>query len=102
MPTAAGTFLAASILLIFVSYINYLIDTYMTFAASAMAANTVARSACAAASPLFTQFMFDALGPGGAGSLIGGIAVILAPVPFIFWRYGKYIRQQSKFAPTNE
>lgn len=102
VPATAGTFLAASILLIFVSYINYLIDTYMTFAASAMAANTVARSACAAASPLFTQYMFDALGTGGAGSLIGGIAVILAPVPFIFWRYGKYIRQQSKFAPTNE
>jgi MFS transporter, DHA1 family, multidrug resistance protein len=102
VPTIAGTFLAASIVLIFVSYINYLIDTYLMFAASTMAANTVARSACAAASPLFTQYMFDTLGFGGAGSLIGGVAVILVPIPFVFWRYGKYIRQRSKFAPTNE
>lgn len=102
VPTIAGTFLAASILLIFVSYINYLIDTYLMFAASTMAANTMARSACAAVSPLFTQYMFDALGIGGAGSLIGGVAVILIPIPFVFWRYGKYIRQRSKFARTNE
>jgi hypothetical protein len=102
VPTIAGTFLAASILLVFVAYINYLIDTYLMFAASTLAANTVARSACAAASPLFTQSMFDTLGVGGAGSLIGGVAVILVPIPFVFWKYGKYIRQRSKFAPTNE
>lgn len=102
VPTIAGTFLATSILLIFVAYINYLIDTYVMFAASTLAANTVARSACAAASPLFTQYMFDTLGVAGAGSLIGGVAVILVPIPFVFWRYGKYIRQRSKFAPTNE
>lgn len=100
--TIAGTFLAASILLIFVSYINYLIDTYLMFAASTMAANMVARSACAAASPLFTQYMFDTLGVGGAGSLIGLVAVILVPILFVFWRYGKYIRQRLKFDPTNE
>ena len=102
VPTLAGTFLAASILLIFVSYINYLIDTYVMFAASTIAANTVARSACAAASPLFTQYMFDTLGIGGAGSLIGGVAVILAPIPFVFYKYGKSIRRRSDFAPTKE
>lgn len=102
VPTLAGTFLAASILLIFVSYINYLIDTYAMFAASTIAANTVVRSACAAASPLFTQYMFDALGVGGAGSLIGGVAVILVPIPFIFYRYGKSIRQRSNIVPTQE
>jgi len=71
------------------------------YAASAMAANTVARSAAGAAAPLFTQYMFDALGVGGGGSLIGGIACLLAPIPFIFYRYGGPIRKRSKFAPTN-
>lgn len=102
VPTIAGTFLSASILVIFVSYVNYLIDTYIMFAASTLAANTVARSACAAASPLFTQYMFDTLGVGGAGSLIGGVAVLLAPIPFVFYKYGRSIRQRSKFAPTME
>lgn len=70
------------------------------FAASALAANTVCRSACGAAAPLFTQYMFNALGVGGGGSLIGGVAVLLAPIPFVFYRYGEPIRKRSKFAPT--
>jgi len=100
VPTIAGVFLATSILLIFVAYLNYLTDTYLMFAASALAANTVARSAAGAASPLFTQYMFDALGVGGGGSLIAGVACLLAPIPFIFYRYGGPIRERSKFAPT--
>lgn len=100
VPTIAGTFLAASILLIFVAFINYLIDTYLGVAASAVAANTVARSASGATAPLFTNYMFGRLGVGGGGSLIGGLAVLLAPIPFVFYRYGKEIREKSKFAPT--
>jgi DHA1 family multidrug resistance protein-like MFS transporter len=102
VPTVAGAFLATSILLIFVVFINYVIDSYIMYAASAMAANTILRSACAAASPLFTQYMFDALGVGGAGSLIGGVGVLLMPLPFIFYKYGAAIRTRSKFAPTKE
>lgn len=100
VPTIAGTFLATSILLLFAAFINYLIDTYLEFAASAVAANTVLRSACGAAGPLFTQYMFNELGVGGGGSLIGGVAVLLSPIPFIFFIYGKSIRQRSRFAPT--
>lgn len=70
------------------------------YAASALAANTVARSAAGAAAPLFTGYMFDALDVGGGGSLIGGVAVLLAPIPFIFYKYGRPIRERSKFAPT--
>ncbi|KZF20157.1 MFS general substrate transporter [Xylona heveae TC161] len=102
VPTVAGTFLATSILLIFVVFINYIIDSYLMYAASAVAANTVLRSACAAASPLFTQYMFNALGVGGAGSLIGGVGVLLMPIPFIFYKYGAAIRGRSQFARTDE
>jgi DHA1 family multidrug resistance protein-like MFS transporter len=100
VPTLAGVFLSTSILLIFVAYLNYLTDTYLMYAASALAANTVVRSAAGAAAPLFTQYMFDALGVGGGGSLIAGIATLLAPIPFIFYKYGGPIRERSKFAPT--
>ena len=100
VPTIAGTLLATSILLLFVAYLNYLTDTYLMYTASAMAANTICRSAFGAAAPLYTQYMFDALGVGGGGSLIGGVAVLLAPIPFIFYRYGEPIRKRSKFAPT--
>ena len=98
--TLAGVFLATSILLIFVAYLNYLTDSYLMYAASAIAANTVARSAAGAAAPLFTNYMFSALGVGGGGSLIAGVACLLAPIPFLFYRYGRKIRERSKFAPT--
>ncbi|TVY43665.1 Citrinin biosynthesis cluster MFS transporter [Lachnellula occidentalis] len=100
VPTIAGALLGTSILLIFVAYLNYLTDSYLIYAASALAANTVCRSAGGAAAPLFTQYMFNALGVGGGGSLIGGVAAILAPIPFIFYKYGEGIRKRSKFAPT--
>jgi DHA1 family multidrug resistance protein-like MFS transporter len=102
VPTIAGVFLSTSILLIFVSYLNYLTDSYLMFAASAIAANTICRSAAGAAAPLFTQYMFNALGVGGGGSLIGGVAALLAPIPFIFYRYGGPIRKRSRFAPTED
>ncbi|KAJ6167110.1 hypothetical protein N7470_002557 [Penicillium chermesinum] len=100
VPTLAGCFLSSSLLLIFVAYLNYLVDVYLMYAASAIAANTIARSACGAAAPLFTNQMFSAMGIGGGGSLIGGVAALLAVIPFLFYKYGKQIRIRSKFAPT--
>ncbi|PHH59265.1 hypothetical protein CDD81_3522 [Ophiocordyceps australis] len=100
-PTLAGVFLAASMLFIFVGFLNYLVDSYLQFAASAIAANTIARSACGAAAPLFTNQMFKALGIGGGGSLIAGVATLLAVIPFMFYKYGPAIRRRSRFAKAD-
>ncbi len=77
-----------------------LTDTYLMYAASAVAANTVARSAAGAAAPLFTNYMFTALGVGPGGSIVAGVGCLLAPAPFLFYKYGRPIRERSKFAPT--
>ncbi|RMZ92439.1 hypothetical protein DV736_g333, partial [Chaetothyriales sp. CBS 134916] len=102
VPVIAGVFLATSIMLLFVGFLNYLTDTYLMYTASAMAANTICRSACGAAAPLFTEQMFTALGVGGGASLIGGVGIVLSPIPFIFYRYGRTIREKSRFAPTGQ
>ncbi|KAF1826157.1 MFS general substrate transporter [Dissoconium aciculare CBS 342.82] len=102
VPTLAGVFLNTAVMLIFVCYLNYLTDTYLMYAASALAGNTIARSAMAAAAPLYTQQMFSALGVGVAGSIIGAVACLLAVIPFLFYRYGARIRQKSRFAPTDD
>lgn len=44
--------------------------------------------------------MLDALGAEGTGSLIGGVGILLAPTPFIFYGHEWPIRERSKFAPT--
>lgn len=41
--------------------------------------------------------MFSKLGIGGACSLIGGIAIVIAPSPFIFYKYGHLIRSYFFF-----
>ncbi|KAF5624305.1 major facilitator superfamily transporter [Fusarium sp. NRRL 25303] len=60
--------------------------------------NLVARCISSAGAPIFTSQMFEALGVGGGGSLIAGVAALLAVIPFLFYRYGHAIRSRSKYA----
>ena len=58
------------------------------------------RSFFAAGFPLFARQMFNNMTIKWAGTLIGGIALILVPVPVAFLMYGQKLREKSKFAPT--
>jgi MFS transporter, DHA1 family, multidrug resistance protein len=75
------------------------VDVYLIYAASALAANTVLRSTFAAAFPLFTNQLFRKLGIQWACMVIGFFALLLAPMPYLFWKLGPQIRARSKFAP---
>ncbi len=44
--------------------------------------------------------MFDGMGVQWAETLLGCIAVLLIPVPVIFYYKGAQIRQKSRYAPT--
>lgn len=85
---------------IFLQALNYLVDAYLMFAASAIAGNTFLRSLCGAGFPLFARQMFQGLGIQWAGTLLGCIALLLAPIPFVFYKWGASIRARSKIAPT--
>lgn len=54
VPIIGSGFFAAGLVLVFLSLLNYLIDSYVIFAASVLAASTVIRSLFGAAFPLFT------------------------------------------------
>jgi MFS transporter, DHA1 family, multidrug resistance protein len=69
------------------------------YAASALAANSIIRSAAGAAFPLFTNQLFHNLGIQWGATLLGCIAILLAPIPFACYRYGAYVRTKSRFAP---
>ncbi|KAJ3562188.1 hypothetical protein NP233_g9733 [Leucocoprinus birnbaumii] len=85
--------------LIFMSFLSYLVDTYLMYSASAFAANTICRSTIAAAFPLFTVQMFTAMGVNWACTLIGLVSLLFMPSPFLFYKYGARIRSKSRFAP---
>ncbi|GAA5905253.1 hypothetical protein JCM6882_003727 [Rhodosporidiobolus microsporus] len=99
IPAASSILIGISFTLVFISFLTYLVDVYLMFSASALAANTIVRSAVAAAFPLFTNQMFAALGVNWACSLLGFVALAIAPSPFLFHRYGWRLRQRSRFAP---
>ena len=84
--------------LVFLSLMNYLIDSYTIYAASVLAANSVLRSLFGAAFPLFTSQMYSTLGIHWASSIPGFLALACLPFPFLFWKYGEKIRMKCKFA----
>ncbi|KAL8291273.1 hypothetical protein RQP46_002251 [Phenoliferia psychrophenolica] len=86
----------------FVSGLNYIVDTYLSAAASALAINTVVRSSFGVIFPLFAAQMYRKLGTPGASSLLGGLAVVFVPAPFLLIKYGKRIRAMSKNAVVAE
>lgn len=95
-PMLAGSLLGFSILNIFVGLFNYIVDAYLAKAASALAGNTVMRSAFGAGFPLFTAQMFQRLTVKWACTLLGGLALIMLPIPFFLVKFGPTVRSWSK------
>ncbi|KAL5333128.1 major facilitator superfamily domain-containing protein [Aspergillus crustosus] len=101
-PTASGVLVGFGLTSIFMQGFNYILDSYLNFAASAFAANTMMRSFVGACFPLFTRQMFNNLGIQWAGTLLGCIAVIMIPIPVLFLIYGPRLRKKSRLAPYSE
>ncbi|KAF4963956.1 hypothetical protein FSARC_8091 [Fusarium sarcochroum] len=93
-----STIFSTGLVLVFLSLMNYLVDSYVIFAASVLAANSVLRSLFGAAFPLFTTYMYDDLGIHWASSIPAFLAVACVPFPFLFYKYGETIRMKCEFA----
>lgn len=83
---------------IFISLLGYLVDTYTVYAASAIAAATAVRSVFGAVFPLFTRTMFAKLGVHFGAGVPALLAALCLPFPFLFVVYGQRIREKAKFA----
>lgn len=105
--------------IIYFSANAYIIDAFPGYVASALAAKTVIRSGSGAAMPLFITAMYHNLGNGWAASVWAFISLGMVslsiyfvqrqssndllsqiPIPFLFYRYGKWIRSKSKRATS--
>lgn len=103
VPSVIATaMIGAGFNIIFQQCINFLVDTYGQYAASAVSGNTFLRSIFAFGLPLAAKPMFNNLGVGPAGSILGGVATLALPVPFLLMRYGLRLRKMSKFAPVHD
>ncbi|KAI3405092.1 hypothetical protein KGF56_002048 [Candida oxycetoniae] len=97
VPTIGAFFIGNGLISIFLPTLNYIIDCYLYVSASALASNTFIRSGFGAAFPLFSTQMFTNLTVKWASTLIGCLAVLMLPVPVLFYKYGARIRKSSKY-----
>lgn len=98
VPTVATSFVGFGLLLVFLPCLNYIIDCYLVLAASALAANTFMRSLLAGVFPLFSVQMFHNLHIQWACTLLGCLSLVMVPVPFLFYAFGRRFRERSKYA----
>ncbi|EKG15061.1 Major facilitator superfamily [Macrophomina phaseolina MS6] len=81
-----------------VSSFQYIIDSYGPYAASALGGITLARFCLAAGMNVASRPMFQTLGVHWTLTIIGSIAAVLVPAPWIFYKYGAKVRARSKYA----
>lgn len=93
-------FIGAGFNIVFQQCLNFLVDTYGQYAASAVAANNLLRCLMACGLPLAARPMFLGLGVGPASSILGGISLLALPVPFLFMKYSGALRKRSKFVTS--
>ncbi|KAF8342000.1 MFS general substrate transporter [Cantharellus anzutake] len=100
VPALSTIPIGMAINLSFVSLLGYIIDTYLIYAASALGANAFFRAMTAFAFPLFTPQMVHHMGIQWSCTLLGCFSLLLAPIPWLFLKYGPQIRARSKWSPN--
>ncbi|RPA84291.1 major facilitator superfamily protein [Ascobolus immersus RN42] len=99
-PCLAGFPVGFGFIFLYNAANNYLVDSYMHQAASALAAKTFIRSFWGAATVLFTTQMYHRLGYQWASTLLAFLALACCAIPYVFWFYGARIRKMSRYAYT--
>ena len=94
---SAGTLFGFGMVLLYMSLTNYIVDAYLGYAASALAASTVLRSIAGAIFPLFTADMYDSLGIHWASSVPAFLALVFIPCLFMFYKWGDKLRGMTRF-----
>ncbi|KAH8654645.1 major facilitator superfamily domain-containing protein [Tricladium varicosporioides] len=98
VPIVGSGFFGLGMFLVFNGIFTFLVDAYMEFAASALAANVFVRCTFAAAFPLFGEQMYKKMGYQWASSLLAFLTFVMVPFPYVFFRFGKRLRERSRFA----
>lgn len=98
VPIIASAFFGAGIYIIILAVLNYVVDSYQTYAASALAGVILVRNLVGAGFPLFGTQMYKYLGLEWASSLLAFLSLPMCAIPFIFFYKGEYLRLRSPWA----
>ena len=87
---------------IFISTYQYLIDSFEMYAASALVSATFMRYIVAGGMVAVSFPMYENLGVHWTLTVLGCIALIMMPIPYIFYKYGARIRKNNSTFATRE
>jgi len=97
-PTIGEGFFGFGNMLIFMSCMMFITDTYgPLFSASAMASNAILRYILGGTFPLFAVPMFRTLGPQWACTLLACLSILGAAIPFVLQYFGAHLRKNSGY-----
>ncbi|KAK4961453.1 hypothetical protein LTR10_001943 [Elasticomyces elasticus] len=98
VPIAFQGLASLASLLIYASANLFMMDAYgPLYGASAAGAAMLSRYTLSSAFPLFALKLYQSLGVGWATSLLAFCTLAMAPIPWLFWKFGADIRQKSKY-----
>ncbi|KAF2723358.1 MFS general substrate transporter [Polychaeton citri CBS 116435] len=98
VPIIASAFFGAGIYIVILGVLNYVVDSYQSYSASALAGVILVRNLVGAGFPLFASQMYDTLGNEWASCLLAFLAILFVPIP-VWWFYkGETLRLKSPFA----
>ncbi|KAK2037011.1 major facilitator superfamily transporter [Colletotrichum somersetense] len=97
-PILAVALFGYGIMGIFICIYMYVIDCYESYSASALTLAAFVRYCCAGAMTVVGIPLYSSMGTDHALYLLGGISALLAPIPFVFFKWGNLLRERSKYA----
>lgn len=94
---ASGVF-GWALVCIFTTTYMYIIFVYLQYAASALGFMTFARYVVAGALSPASVKMYERIGPHWSVTIVAVLATLMAPVPYMLYKYGHKVRAMSKNA----
>lgn len=97
-PICATVLFGYGYISIYLSTYQYLIDVYEGYAASALTANTFLRYVASGVMVTVIIPIERSIGVHWTLTWLGCVAVTFTPAPYLFYRFGPWIRSKSKYA----
>lgn len=97
-PILASVLFGYGIIAIFISCYMYLIDSYEMYAASGLTFATFTRYCISGGMTVVGIPFYKNVGVHWTLTIMAILSALLAPLPYVFYKYGHIIRRKSRFA----
>jgi MFS family permease len=101
-PLIASVLFGHGFITIFITVYMYLIDSYQTYAASALTFITLVRYCASGGMVVVGIPFYNNMGTHWTITILACISVLLTPMPYIFYKFGQRIRMRSPYASNKK